>query len=82
MYCEKFCQEPKNTSKGLGALNLSLIFWSSSKKGRNATDTHYCPLGFTHNPTTEETTFNMIQNGGFNSICFNNKWKYKKIDPA
>jgi len=79
MACEGFCYGGKNTDFGMAADRLSLIFGNALNVKGRPNDDHPCPLGFTHNPTSEQSTKNMISNGGRHSICQNNQWKWATV---
>ena len=37
-----------------------------------------CSLGYTQNPRTESKTRETLRNGGVNSICGKNPWKFRR----
>lgn len=89
--CSGFCKGGLETPEGLLAMNLvtsvtekvqlrdkgSLtrqvrIFKRLEKHPRG----FKCPLGFTHNPTSRQSTLNLVKNRGRHSICQMNRWKW------
>ena len=74
-HCDKFCRGSKNTDKGMIADHLDIGIGGGIKL-KIINDGYGCPFGFTHNPKTKAATENIIKNGGRQSLCHNNPWKY------
>jgi len=64
MTCNKFCQGPENTNRGINC-KLNII----DKKAKV----------LKHNPKTKEAAINLIKNGGRWQICLQNPWRYEGL---
>ena len=74
-----FCQTPVNTNLGLMSKNLDTSVFKKKLKYSTETGMYFCPLGFKNNPKNKKATVNVISNGGRNTICFRNPWRYEKV---
>ena len=78
MSCHQFCNGPKNTGKGLVAIDLHPEVAANFKVQRTK-DGYLCPLGCLHNPLDKATAIKLINNSGRHHICRDNPFKHLKV---
>ena len=78
--CGGFCLDPANTPFGLVSVPKDGLrgkdYSEIYTKGEAQKYGPLCPIGFTHNPTTEEKTVALIKANGRHAICPRNPWKW------
>ena len=80
MACEGFCKEAINSKIGLLSVPVNNLTSTELKEiypyKFRVEQGYLCPIGYKHNPATEDKTKALIRAGGRFTICTRNPWKY------